>query len=245
MNQAPLVDHLRELRDRLIRSLWGILIGGIVAYSMLEPIMDIIRKPIQPFLPVGGLVFTAPIDKFMMGLKVSFFSGILFSAPWWLYQLWKFISPGLHPHERKYGLVFISAGTLLFCVGLSFAYYLVLPAAFDFLMAFGGETDKPMITIVDYMSFFVSMMVVFGFAFELPLVIVILGMLGVVNQQFLREKRRYLIVGMSVVAAIVTPPDVMSMLMMLVPLVILLEISIWLVGFFEKKSGLELNEDRT
>lgn len=233
---ATLVEHLRELRVRLVRSLYGILLGTVICYNFLAPILDVIRKPIQPYLPTGGLVFTAPIDKFMMGLKVSFFSGILLSCPWWLYQVWKFVAPGLYSNEKKYGVGFITSGTALFSIGISFAYFLVLPAAFHFLMAFGGDTDKPMITIDHYLSFFVTMLLVFGFAFQLPLVIVLLGMLGVVSQQFLREKRRYFVVGMSVVAAIVTPPDAISMLMMLIPLLGLFEFSILIVGFFERKN---------
>ncbi len=230
-----LTEHLRELRVCLIRSLWGIILGTVICYNYMAPIMEVIRKPIQPFLPTGGLVFTAPIDKFMMGLKVSFFSGILLSCPWWLYQIWKFVAPGLYNQEKKYGVSFIFFGTLLFCIGISFSYFLVLPQAFEFLMTFGGDVDKPMITIDEYIGFFATMMIVFGFAFEMPLVIVILGMLGVVSKAFLRAKRRYFYVGMSVLAAIVTPPDAISMMMMLIPLVGLFEFSILIVGFFEKK----------
>ena len=233
MNQT-LVEHLRELRVRLIRSLWGIMLCTVVCYNYLAPIMDVIRAPIQPYLPSGGLVFTAPIDKFMMGLKVSFFSGILFSCPWWLYQVWKFVSPGLYSQEKKYGIGFIFFGTLLFVIGICFAYFLVLPQAFHFLMGFGGDIDKPMITIDEYIGFFATMMVVFGFAFEMPLVIVLLGMLGIVNKAFLKAKRRYFYVALSILAAIVTPPDAISMMMMLIPLLFLFEFSVLIVGWFEK-----------
>ncbi len=234
-NDLTLTEHLRELRTRLLWSCLGIFIGTCVCYVYREIIFDVLREPIQKYLPSGGLVFTAPTDKFMAVLKVSFFGGVALSAPWWLYQLWKFIGPGLYQNERKYTIGFIFSGTVLFAVGVSFAYFLAVPAAFEFLMTFGGDVDKPMITISSYLSFFMTFLLMFGFAFELPLVIVILGMLGVVSQSFLREKRRYIIVGLAIVSAIVTPPDVMSMILMLVPLYVLFEISILIVGFFEQK----------
>jgi sec-independent protein translocase protein TatC len=156
--------------------------------------------------------------------------GVILTCPLWLFQIWQFVAPALYSHEKKYGVIFIAAGTVLFAIGVSFAYFLVLPAAFEFLFSFGGGKDKPMITINDYFSFFTSTMMVFGFAFELPLVIVVLGAFGIVDQHFLREKRRIMIVVLSVISAVVTPPDAASMLMLLIPLLVLYEISIILVG---------------
>lgn len=231
----PLIEHLTELRDRLIKAAWGILIMTIVCWVFNSQLFDIIREPIAPYLESGGLVFTHPIDKFMAHLKVSLLGGVVLSCPFWVYQAWKFVAPGLYSHEKRYGLMFISAGTILFLIGVGFAYFLVLPAAFKFLLHFGGSVDKPMITISEYLSFFISITLVFGLAFELPLVIVLLGAMGLVDQKFLREKRRYMIVGLSVVAAVVTPPDLMSMVMLLVPLCVLYEISILLVGVFARR----------
>lgn len=238
-DNLTLVEHLRELRTCLMRSLYGIIVGSGVCYYYSPQILDYLRKPIEKYLPTGGLVFTAPTDKFMMILKVAFFGGVLLAAPWWLFQVWRFVAPGLYQNERRYTLGFIFSGTILFLIGVAFAYFLAVPAAFEFLMTFGGDVDKPMITISSYLSFMVTFLFMFGFAFELPLVIVMLGMIGVVNQGFLREHRRYFIVGMSIVSAIVTPPDVMSMILMLVPMYVLFEISILLVGFFEKKRQLQ------
>lgn len=242
LSHQPLTEHLRDLRTCIVRSLWGILAASILCYNFSNELFDFIRAPIHKYLPAGGLVFTAPTDKFVAVLKVAFFGGVLMASPWWLYQVWRFVAPGLYLKEKKYALAFISIGTLLFLAGAAFAYYLAAPTAFEFLMTFGGDVDKPMITIDHYLSFFMTFLFVFGFAFELPLLIVILGMMGVVSQQFLREKRRYIIVGMSILAAIVTPPDVVSMILLLGPLCLLFEISILLVGFFEKKAAADLAE---
>lgn len=232
---TTLIDHLTELRDRLIRSAFAIIIATGFALYFSEIIFDLVRSPIAAHLPEGGLVFTNPLDKFMGHIKVSLVSGIILACPIWLYQVWKFVSPGLYAHEKRYSILFVFTGVLLFVVGVSFAYFLVLPAAFKFLFSFGGTTDRPLITISEYLSFFSTMTLVFGCCFELPLILVILGLIGLISAKALREKRRFAIVGMAFVSAILTPPDVLSMLLLLVPLMVLYEISIIVVSIFEKK----------
>jgi sec-independent protein translocase protein TatC len=231
-----LIDHLTELRIRITYALYGIIVGAIAAYNFSEKIFDYIRLPIKPYLKDGGLVFMGPMDKFLAHIKVSLLAGVLISSPFWFYQIWKFIAPGLYTKERKYATGFIGVGSGLFLTGGMFAYFLVLPMAFKFLMTFGGNTDQPMISIDEYMSFFLTTTLAFGVAFEMPLVISILGMLGIIDQKFLREKRRFAIMGIAIVAALITPPDLLSMLLMLVPMVALYEISILVVGFFERKN---------
>ena len=223
-------DHLGELRDRLVKAAYAIAITTIICWIFNAELFDALRQPIAPFLDGHGLVFTHPIDKFMAHVKVALLAGIVVACPVWLYQAWMFIAPGLYSHEKKYAVIFIGSGTALFLVGTSFAYFLVLPTAFQFLLNFGGTVDRPMITITEYMSFFVTMTLVFGFAFELPLVIVVLGAMGVVDKKFLREKRRIMIVVLAIASAIVTPPDIMSMLLLFGPLWALYEISILLVA---------------
>ncbi len=230
-----LVDHLGELRTRLINSAWIIALSTGACFYFSQQIFDFLRSPAAPYLPGGGLVFTGPADKFIAHIKLSFFAGIVFSCPFWIYQIWKFVAPGLYSKEKKYTVGFIISGTVLFITGISFAYFLALPAAFKYLFNFGGDVDKPMITIDQYLSFFVWSTMMFGAAFELPLIIVLLGMLGIVNQKLLREKRRYAIVALSTISALITPPDLLSMLMMLGPMIVLYEISILIVGFFEMK----------
>lgn len=230
-----LTEHLAELRSRLIKSAYAILLGMVICYNFSERIFDIIRGPIAPYLPSGGLVFTAPADKFIAHLKLSFFGGMILTCPVWIYQLWRFVAPGLYTKERKYSLGFIFFGSLLFVLGVLFAYFGVFPMAFKFLMGYGGEVDKPMITIDQYLSFFITTTLMFGLAFELPLVIVILGLMELVSAKFLREKRRYAVMILTVLAAIITPPDLLSMLMMLAPMVLLYEIAALIVYFFEKR----------
>ncbi len=232
-------EHLSELRNRLVMSAYAIFFGMLLCYGFSEKLFDVIRGPIAPYLPSGGLVFTGPADKFIAHLKISFFGGMVLTSPIWIYQIWKFIAPGLYKKERNYSLGFIFSGTLLFILGVLFAYFGVFPMAFKFLMGFGGAVDKPMITIDQYLSFFITTTLMFGLAFEMPLVIVILGLMQVVSAKALREKRRFAVVGMAVVSAIITPPDLLSMVLMLAPMILLYEISILIVALFERRRASE------
>lgn len=237
-NEAPpaqtLIEHLEELRKRIMYSAYGIFAGLCIAWNFTDRIMDMIRAPIAPYLPEGGLIFTGVMDKFMSHIKVAMLAGVIMSCPFWMYQLWKFVSPGLYKKERKYAVFFILFGTVMFLLGVVFVYFMVYPTAFQFLMTFGGETDKPMISINEYLSFFITTTVMFGLAFELPLILTILALVGLIDAKFLREKRRYAIVFLAVICAIITPPDAISMIMMLVPLVALYEMAILIIHFMLK-----------
>ena len=229
-----LIEHLEELRFRLVRAFAVIFIGMAAAWSQTERIMDWVCQPIAPYLPQGGLIFTGVMDKFMAHIKVAAMSGD-FSCPIWIYQLWKFVAPGLYKQERRYAVFFIGFGSLLFLSGVCFVYFFVYPSAFKFLMTFGGGPDKPMISIAEYLSFFVTTTMMFGIAFELPLILTILAMLGLIDSAFLKSKRRYAVVALAIVAAILTPPDLISMIMMLVPLLLLYESSIWIIYFLVER----------
>lgn len=238
-NAQTLVEHLVELRGCLVRSAYGIILGFGICYYFSEQLMTVIRLPIQPYLTTegGGLVFLGVMDKFLAYLKVSLLGGVILSCPWWLYQIWRFVAPGLYEKERKYAIGFITFGSVMFITGVLFAYFLVYPAAFHFLLSFGGTTDKPMITLADYLSFFMTTTLVFGAAFELPLIMTILGMIGIIDDKLLRSKRRYAIVALAVVSAVLTPPDAISMFMLLIPLLALYELSIFLVKGFQKSKA--------
>ena len=226
-----LTDHLRELRYRLIRAAYGIIIGMAISLYFSENLLNVIRKPVLPYLTSGGLVFTGVLDKFMAFIKVGLLGGVILSCPYWLYHLWKFISPGLYEKERKFAIGFIVSGTVLFAIGVSFVYFIVFPAAFQYLFTIGGTVDKPMITITDYLSFFTITTLMFGAAFELPLILVMLALIGIIDAKFLREKRRYAVLILALIAAIITPPDLISMLLMLIPLMVLYEIAILVIVF--------------
>lgn len=236
-DQQSIFDHLTELRRRLSWSLFFIFLGFLVSWGFSEIIFDFVRAPISPYLNSsgGGLIFTAPMDKFIAHIKVSLLSGVIIASPLWIYQIWMFVSPGLYSNEKKYGIGFMCFGTALFLSGVTFVYSVVFPMAFKFLMAFGGDMDKGFITIDRYLSFFITTTLVFGLAFELPLILTILGMVGVINDQFLIEKRRYALVLLAALSAMFTPPDVISMFAMMVPMILLYELSIILVKFFQPK----------
>lgn len=237
-----LIEHIGELRVRLTRAAIGIVVGMCLCWGLGDKIYAFIRKPIQQYLPGGGLVFTSPIDKFMAHIKIAFVMGLIVSAPFWLYQLWKFIAPALYKNERRYAAGFIIFGTFQFVLGVSFAYYIVFPAAFHFLMTFGDGLDVPMITIDHYLGFFTQTALIFGLTFEIPVIITFLGIIGVVSQRFLKEKRRYAIMVITVISAIAAPPDALSMILLMGPLWVMYEISIILVGFFEKKKSRDMED---
>ena len=230
-----LTDHLTELRDRLVKSAYAVTATSIVAWYFSERLLELIERPIVEYLPSHKLVTLGPTDAFMAHLKIAITAGIVLACPIWLYQIWRFVAPGLYSKERKYTAVFIMSGTVLFTIGVLFAYFLVLPTGLKFLLQFGSSSSAPMITLPAYLSFFNTMILVFGASFELPLVLVILGIIGLIDQRFLREKRRYAIVLLSILSAIITPPDIMSMLMLLIPMMALYEISIILVGLTSRK----------
>ncbi|MCM2282633.1 MAG: twin-arginine translocase subunit TatC [Bdellovibrionaceae bacterium] len=234
-----LIDHLSELRDRIVRSVWAVVVCAVAAWFFKEPIFQLLTDPIAPQLQQGSLVFTNVVDPFMINLKISIVTGITFATPIWLYQAWMFIAPGLYANEKKYTVGFITAGTLLFVIGVVFAYLLVLPAGLKFLLEMAPNPEnspvRAMIDITKYLSFLTTTALVFGLAFEMPLAITMLGVIGIIDQRFLREKRRFAILGMAILAAIVTPPDALSMLLLLLPLMVLYEISILVVGLLGSK----------
>ncbi len=237
MEEKNLIDHLKDLRSMVIFSIVYIIIGMMIAWIFKEQLFDIIRTPISPYLKNsdGGLVYTNITENFVAYIKVSLIGGILISCPFWMHQIWRFVSPALYKNEKKYAALFIFLGTVLFFGGVCFAYFIVYPFMFDFLFSFGSGKDQAMITIGEYLGFFVKTTVLFGFAFEMPLIITVLGVFGLVSSTFLKESRRYAALFISVGSAILTPPDPLSMLMMMLPLYLLFELSILSVSYLETK----------
>lgn len=231
------LDHLEELRSRLLRAVIAIIIGFVICIAFGERVFSLFAAPITKLLPKdASLVFTSLPDPFFVYLKVSFISGIFLVLPYVLYQVWLFVRPGLLEEEKKYALPFIVVSTLLFYLGALFAYFVVFPAAFKFFLSYETADLKPMISIRDYVSLVMLLMLAFGAVFETPIVIVLLGLLGVVDSDLLRRGRRYFIVLAFIIAALLTPtPDVINQTLMAIPLMIFYELGIQLLRIIEKK----------
>ncbi len=228
--EMSLVDHLQELRKRLIVCVVIVLAASIACYFFAVDLVHIITAP------AGKLYYMNPAEAFFTYLKVSFFAGFLVSLPVVFYQLWAFVVPAMTRQERTASLFLVPASLVLFFVGLAFSYFLVLPAAIGFFIGFATEDLQPMFSIGQYLSFVISFMLPFGFVFELPLFIIVAAKLGVIGSAFLVSKRKMVVVLSFVVGAIVSPtPDVFSQTMIAVPLMILYEISIFIVKHVLRK----------
>jgi sec-independent protein translocase protein TatC len=231
------LEHLEELRSRLIRAAIAIGIGFGVCVAFGERVFSIFAAPITKLLPKNSsLVFTSLPDPFFVYLKVAFITGIFLALPYVLYQVWLFVRPGLLEKEKKLAVPFIVVSTLLFYLGAVFAYFIVFPAAFQFFLSYETAELKPMISIKDYVSLVMLLMLAFGVIFETPIVIVVLGLLGIVDSSLLKKGRRYFIVLAFIIAAILTPtPDVINQTLMAIPLIIFYELGIYLLRVIEKK----------
>ncbi|MFC1833771.1 twin-arginine translocase subunit TatC [Thermodesulfobacteriota bacterium] len=228
-------SHLEELRHRLLRVVLAIIAGFIVCFFFSKQLLDFLTKPLSVLLK-KPMVFTDLPEPFFVYLKISFVAGVFLVIPIILYQLWKFIAPGLYSKERKLALPFVMVATSLFYVGGAFAYFLVFPVIFNFFLAF-QDPDKleALPRLKEYVTLILKLMLAFGIVFELPIILTFLGLLGVVNSQFLARGRRYFIVIAFVIGALLSPPDVFSQLLMGVPLLILYEVSICIIRLIEKR----------
>ena len=246
--KVPFTSHLEELRKRLIYSLIAVVICFLICYVFKELLFKILTLPLVAVLPEkSSMIFTSLPEAFFTYLKVSFFGALFISAPIVLYQIWKFISPGLFPAEKKYALPFVFFSTIFFVGGSLFAYYAVFPIGFKFFIGFATESIRPMFTIREFLSFSCKLLLAFGVIFELPIFMFFLAKLGVVNSRMLTAKRKYAILLIFVAAAVLTPPDIVTQILMAIPIMLLYEISVLIVKLGEKKSikneGKEGNKD--
>ncbi|PYP32923.1 MAG: twin-arginine translocase subunit TatC [Gemmatimonadetes bacterium] len=225
----PFLDHLEELRWRILKSLLVIVVATLVGWFIVQSVdvIAVLKRPIAPLLPGGRLVFTSPTEPFLITLKFAFVVGLLFASPFVIYQAWAFLAPALYDRERRVIVPALSVGVVLFLLGAGVAYEWVLPRALAVLFSFQRSDLAPIITADNYFGFAAQIMIAFGLVTELPLVVVILAALGLVTPQFLAHNRRYALVIAALAAALLTPPDAVSMLLMMVPLVLLYEVSIW------------------
>ena len=227
--EMPFLDHLEELRWRILWSLGAIVVGTIAGWLLLErvDIIELLKRPIAPYLPGGRLIFTSPAEPFMLSLKVAFALGCLLASPIVIYQVWAFLAPALYQREKRLIVPALAVGVVLFLAGAYACYEWLLPAALRVLLGFQAADLTPMITIDRYFGMAVPFVIGCGLIAELPLVVTILASLGVVTPQFLARQRRFAVVVAAFLAAILTPPDAVSMLLMLGPLLLLYEFSIW------------------
>jgi len=238
MNEAKMsfTAHLGELRNRLIKCLVAVGIGFVGSYFFKEKLFQILVHPLLKAMgEKGTLIFTGVPEPFFVYLKVSLVAGIFFSAPVILYEIWAFVVPGLYSRERRYVVPFVFFSSMLFLLGTLFGYYVVCPYGFKFLLGFASYNIQPMLAIKEYFSFSTKLLLAFGFVFELPLFIVFLSKAGIVSPKTLSRQRKYAILVIFVTAAILTPPDVATQIMMAGPLIVLFEVGVIMARIFGKK----------
>lgn len=222
--EQPLRDHLQEFRKRLIICLVVVAIAALACYNYVDDIIALLSGP------AGKLYFMNPSEVFFTYMEIALYAGILLTVPVLLYEVWAFVAPALWPEERRAVLVILPTAVILFYVGLIFAYYLVIPAAVTFFMGFATQTLQPMFSLESYLSFILALTLPFGFIFELPLIVVFLAKIGLVTGDFLKGKRKILIVIAFIFAAVVSPTtDIFTQTMIAVPLIVLYEISLFIV----------------
>lgn len=231
------ISHLIELRDRLLRMVIGFLAVFLCLFPFANKIYTLLAHPLLSKLPAGGqMIATAVTTPFFVPIKVAMLTAFVISLPHTLYQVWSFVAPGLYAHERRFMGPLVIASTLLFLLGMTFAYFAVFPVVFGFIAGSAPEGVAVMTDIGNYLDFVITLFMAFGLAFEVPVAVVLLVRMGMVNIQTLKEIRSYVIVGAFVIGAIFTPPDVISQVMLAVPLWLLYEAGILVAGFIQPRS---------
>jgi sec-independent protein translocase protein TatC len=237
--EAPFVEHLIELRDRLLYSIYGLVVAGILLAIWPGPggLIDFIAIPIKAHMPPDAkLIAVGVFSPFFVPLKVLLMAAVLLALPWLMYQAWAFVAPGLYSHEKKFALPLIFFGSFLAYVGISFVQFFVLDKMFGFIQQFTPKSVAATPDIASYVESILSLYIAFGLAFQVPIVVMLLARFNIVSIQKLKEFRGYFIVLAFVIAAVVTPPDVISQLALAVPMCILYEVGILAAGWFNKAS---------
>jgi len=239
--KMPLLDHLLELRSRLIWSFASLGAFFIVGWVFREPIFMFLSHPLAGAVPGGRIIFTDPTEAFFTYVRIAFFTGAFLGFPFIAMQLWKFVAPGLYRHEKQAFLPFLVATPLMFLLGGAFLYYLILPLALAFFASFQMPATEGQLPIVletkmsEYLTLIMTLIFAFGISFQLPVLLTLLARVGIISSAGMASKRRYAIVGVVVFAAIVTPPDVLSQISLALPMYLLYEASIWIAKLIERK----------
>jgi len=246
-SRAPLLDHLKELRSRLIWAVAALSVATLLCYFFAGPLYNLLLKPLVDEAVIARgqadfeLIYTAPLEVFFVQLKLALFAGVFVSFPIMAWQAYSFIAPGLYKNEKHAFLPFLVAAPVLFTAGAAFVYYGMLPLISRFALGFeqvGGDgiaAIVPQIKVSEYLSLVMALMLAFGLSFQLPVVLGLLGKAGVVGAGSLRKGRKYALVGILAASAVFTPPDIISQIMLTVPVYGLYEVSIWIVAMMEKK----------
>jgi sec-independent protein translocase protein TatC len=238
--KIPFTEHLEELRKRLIVCFIAVGVGFVLSYGFKEKLFQILTRPLIRVMQTGDkLIFTGLPEAFFTYLKVAFLSGIILAAPIIFYQFWMFVAPGLYDKEKRLMVPVVVLSTVFFVGGAFFGYFIVFPYGFKFFLGFASETIRPLPSMREYLGFASKLLLAFGVVFELPLIITLLAKLGMVSVSFLKKNRKYALLLFFIGAAILTPPDVVTQIMMALPLILLYEISIIGARIFGKKSSEE------
>ena len=238
--EQPFVEHLIELRSRLVKSALAVCVaaGALLAYPGPTRLFDLLADPLVAHLPEGAkMIATSVISPFMVPVMILLMSAFLIALPVVLYQAWAFVAPGLYSHEKKLVLPLVVSSTVLFFAGVAFCYFIVFGRVFTFIQKFAPKSITPAPDIEAYLSFVLTMFLAFGLAFEVPVAVVVLARVGLVTVDQLKAFRPYFIVLAAVIAAIVTPPDIVSMAALGIPMCLLYEIGIWTTQLFIRKTA--------
>jgi sec-independent protein translocase protein TatC len=235
-DKLPFTEHLEELRERLIKCFIALGLSALVGYFFSKKIFQILTRPLIKIMPPGEtLIFTNLPEAFFTYLKVSLLAGVFLALPVILYQIWSFISPGLYRKEKRYIFPFVILSTIFFIGGALFGYFIVFPIGFKFFLGFSTEFIRPLPSIREYLSFSSKLLLALGIVFELPILAVFLAKIGIIDAHFLSSKRKYGILFIFILGALLTPPDIVTQVMMALPLMLLYEISIWMIKIFARK----------
>ena len=234
--QETFLSHLFELRDRLVRSLVALGLVFLPTFFYASELYDMLARPMMRTLPEGSkMIATGVITPFFIPMKIALMVSFLIALPYVLYQAWAFVAPGLYAHEKKLVLPLVVSSTFLFFLGMAFCYFFVFGTVFAFIANFAPKSIMVAPDIEAYFNFVLGMFIAFGVTFEVPVVVVVLVMTGIISVEKLREIRSFVIVGAFIVAAVVTPPDVVSQLMLAIPLCLLYEVGIFAAQFVGKR----------
>lgn len=236
--QETFISHLLELRDRLLRSVVAWVVIFVCLFPWANDLYTLLAQPLLSKLPQGGqMIATEVVTPFFVPVKVTLMAAFLVSLPYILYQVWAFVAPGLYSHEKRFILPLVVASVVLFVCGMAFAYFLVFPVVFGFIVGIAPQGVAVMTDIGKYLDFVITMFMAFGVTFEVPIVVVALALMGLVEVAKFKEARPYVIVGAFIIGAIFTPPDVVSQIMLAVPLWLLYELGVVVAGWLVRNKA--------